>query len=43
MLGRNPQFYRDWIAHPDYDAYWKALNAEEVFEKIGIPVHTLGG
>jgi putative CocE/NonD family hydrolase len=43
LAGRNPQFYKDWIAHPDYDAYWKPLNAEEAFEKITVPVHTSGG
>ncbi|MCC6857929.1 MAG: CocE/NonD family hydrolase [Bryobacterales bacterium] len=43
LVGRNAQFYRDWIAHPDYDDYWKKLNAEEVFEQIGVPVHTAGG
>jgi putative CocE/NonD family hydrolase len=43
LAGRNAQFYRDWIAHPAYDAYWKKLNAEEVFDQIGIPVHTFGG
>jgi putative CocE/NonD family hydrolase len=43
LLGRHAQFYTDWIRHPDYDDYWKALNVEEVFEEIGIPVHTHGG
>lgn len=43
LAGRNAQFYRDWIAHPDYDDYWKKLNVEEVFDHIGIPVHTAGG
>ncbi|MFN7920189.1 MAG: CocE/NonD family hydrolase [Bryobacteraceae bacterium] len=43
LAGRNAQFYKDWIAHPDYDAYWKKLNAEEVMDQIGIPVHTFGG
>jgi putative CocE/NonD family hydrolase len=43
LAGRDARFYRDWIHHPDYDDYWKALNAEEVFEKIPIPIHTLGG
>ncbi len=42
-LGRNPVFYRDWIAHPDYDDYWKEINVEEAFERIDIPVLTLGG
>ncbi len=43
LVGRNAQFYTDWLRHPDYDDYWKVLNAEEVFEKIPVPVHTLGG
>lgn len=41
--GRHAKFYRDWIAHPDYDDYWKPLNAEEHFQEIGIPVYTMGG
>ncbi len=43
LLGRHAQFYRDWIRRPDYDDYWKPLNVEESFEKIGVPVHTAGG
>jgi putative CocE/NonD family hydrolase len=43
VVGRNARFYDDWLAHPDYDAYWRPLNAEELFDKISIPVHTFGG
>ncbi|MFN7933679.1 MAG: CocE/NonD family hydrolase [Bryobacteraceae bacterium] len=43
LAGRNAKFYHDWIRHPDYDDYWKKLNAEEVFEQIGVPVYTMGG
>lgn len=43
LVGRNAQFYKDWLAHPDYDDYWRKINVEEVFEKIGIPIHTFGG
>jgi uncharacterized protein len=43
LAGRKPKFYQDWLAHPDYDGYWKAINAEEVFEKIAVPVQTSGG
>ncbi|MBL8177465.1 MAG: CocE/NonD family hydrolase [Bryobacterales bacterium] len=43
LAGRNAKFYRDWIRHPDYDEYWKKLNAEEVFQEIGVPVYTMGG
>ena len=42
-VGRHAKFYDDWLAHPDYDDYWKPLNAEEVFDKVTIPVHTFGG
>ncbi len=37
------QHYRDWLAHPDYDAYWKAISDEESFSRVVTPVHTSGG
>jgi putative CocE/NonD family hydrolase len=43
LVGRRAKFYDDWLANPDYNAYWKPLNVEEMFEKISIPVHTFGG
>lgn len=43
VVGRKAKFYDDWIAHPDYDDYWKPLSVEEHFGKITIPVHTFGG
>ena len=43
VVGRKARFYDDWLAHPDYDDYWKPLNVETMFEKIAMPVHTLGG
>lgn len=43
LAGRNAQFYKDWLAHPDYDDYWKKLNAEEVMDQINVPAHTFGG
>ena len=43
LIGRNAQFYNDWLRHPDYDDYWKHINVEEVFENIQVPVHTYGG
>jgi putative CocE/NonD family hydrolase len=43
LLGRHGQFYQDWISHPDYDEYWRKVNAEEVFGQIGIPVLNFGG
>jgi hypothetical protein len=35
LVGRSARFYDDWLAHPDYDAYWKPLNAEELFDRSG--------
>jgi hypothetical protein len=43
LVGRHAKFYDEWLAHPDYDEFWKPLNAEEHFDKITIPVHTFGG
>jgi putative CocE/NonD family hydrolase len=43
LAGRNAQFYRDWIRHPDYDDYWKKLSVEEIYEQIQVPVYTMGG
>ena len=31
------QYYRDWIAHPTYDDYWKQWSIEEHFDKIMVP------
>jgi putative CocE/NonD family hydrolase len=37
------QHYRDWVAHPGYDDYWKEISDEEHFAKVRVPVHTSGG
>ncbi len=37
------QHYRDWIAHPGYDDYWKEISDEEHFADVRVPVHTSGG
>ncbi|MBM3784430.1 MAG: CocE/NonD family hydrolase [Acidobacteria bacterium] len=37
------QHYRDWLAHEAYDAYWEHTSVEHRFDKIKVPVHTLGG
>ena len=43
VVGRHAHFYDEWLAHPDYDEYWRPYNVEEKFDKIAVPVHTLGG
>ena len=32
--GRDLPFWRDWIAHPGYDAYWEALVCEDMSHSI---------
>ncbi|MGH9837007.1 MAG: CocE/NonD family hydrolase [Blastocatellia bacterium] len=41
--GYTVKHYRDWLAHPGYDDYWKEISDEEHFSKINVPVHTSGG
>jgi uncharacterized protein len=36
-------YYLDWLAHPDYDDYWKQWSIEEHFSKIAIPMLQVGG
>ena len=43
LVGRRARFYDDWLANPDYNAYWKPLNVEDMFAKVAVPVHTFGG
>jgi hypothetical protein len=36
-------YYLDWLAHPDYDAYWKQWSIEEHFADIRVPALHIGG
>ncbi len=36
-------YYYDWLAHPEYDDYWKAVSIEESHADIGIPAFNFGG
>jgi uncharacterized protein len=36
-------YYLDWLAHPDYDDYWKQWSIEEHFSDIAIPMLQVGG
>jgi putative CocE/NonD family hydrolase len=31
-------YYRDWLAHPTYDDYWKAVSLEESYSHIQVPI-----
>jgi putative CocE/NonD family hydrolase len=34
-------YFTDWLAHPDYDDYWKQWSIEEHFGKVLVPVYTV--
>jgi putative CocE/NonD family hydrolase len=36
-------YYFDWLAHPDYDEYWRRLAPKEYYERITIPALNMGG
>ena len=36
-------YFYDWIAHPDYDDYWKKLSIEEHHSEITVPSLNIGG
>ena len=36
-------YYYDWLAHPSYDEYWRAVNVEERYDKITVPVLQMTG
>ncbi len=35
-------YFRDWLAHPDYDDYWKAISIEDHYAQIEVPVFNVG-
>ena len=42
-LGWTSPLYRDVAAHPDFDAFWRAISTKEQLRKIRIPVFSVGG
>ena len=36
-------YYYDWLAHPEYDDYWKQVSIEESHEQISVPAYNFGG
>lgn len=42
--GRPNEFYKEWIRHPSYDAYWERLgNVEAKHAEIDAPAYGFGG
>ena len=36
-------YFYDWLAHPDYDDYWKQLCIEENHHQLSVPAYNIGG
>jgi hypothetical protein len=35
-------YFADWLAHPNYDEYWKELSIEDHYGQIQVPVYGIG-
>jgi putative CocE/NonD family hydrolase len=35
-------YFADWLAHPDYDEYWKSISIEDHYSQIQVPVYGMG-
>lgn len=42
-LGDRAPYVADWLAHPDYDAYWQAIAPCERYDAITAPALNFGG
>ena len=43
LAGDLAPYYYDWLAHPEYDDYWKRICIEESHHEITVPSINLGG
>ncbi|HXW84534.1 MAG TPA: CocE/NonD family hydrolase [Candidatus Binataceae bacterium] len=43
MFRAGAPYFFDWLAHPGYDSYWRALSIEEHHPKINVPALNIGG
>ena len=43
LKGGLAPYYYDWLAHPEYDDYWKRISIEESHSEIEVPAFNVGG
>ena len=43
MIGQRVQFLRDWIAHPEFDDYWRQASVMHRLDEVTVPNITLSG
>jgi putative CocE/NonD family hydrolase len=36
-------YYFDWLAHPDYDDFWKTIAPREHYDRVTVPALNIGG
>ena len=36
-------FFFDWLEHPAYDSYWRAIDIETCHQRINVPAFNIGG
>jgi hypothetical protein len=41
--GRRSSMFQEAVAHPAYDSFWKSISVREQFDKIRVPVFSVGG
>jgi uncharacterized protein len=37
------RFYRDWLAHPTNDEYWRSISIDRSHERVEVPAFNIGG
>ena len=37
-IGREIPYFRDWLRHPTYDDYWRAVNVAERLHDVDVPI-----
>lgn len=43
LKGGIAQYYYDWLAHPEYDEFWKKICIEDSHSEITVPAFNFGG
>jgi hypothetical protein len=42
-IGGKVQYLRDWVAHPQFDDYWKQGTVRGHYSEITVPIYAIGG
>ncbi len=43
LSGRSLPFWKDWVEHDTYDAYWQEMDDEQRWGEIAVPAFNMGG